>query len=293
MAKEKDPAFLFYSKDWLQGTAGLMPDEKGVYIDLLSHQHQNGSLPTDVKRLARMVGLSQVEFDAIWINLKGKFTSDDDNHMVNQRLTKEVTKRSTKAHTKAITGKFAALIKSANQYPAAIREMVKAKFNVADFEPFETNEAYSRLTIWFTTMVSNAIGNANTNTELLETRDEKGGMGEREGNWNKMPGPESAELGIPEIKAGSAMQLMHLAGNKATIEQVYQLWGIFKTQHFTGKKFYETQDDVFSHFINWSKTQKINGTQSGNGRGGAKLGTSEGRTQKAREWGSEFIPKSS
>lgn len=96
--------------------------------------------------------------------------------------------------------------------------------------------------------------------EEVESREEKGGMGEKEGNWPKMPGAESVELAIPEIKAGSAMQLMHLNGNKATMEQVYQLWGVFKVQHFTGKKFYDSPDEAFSHFINWAKTQKINGT---------------------------------
>lgn len=93
-----------------------------------------------------------------------------------------------------------------------------------------------------------------------ETEDEKGGAGEREGVWPKMPGPENAGLTIPEIKAGSAMELMHLNGNKATIQQVYQLWGVFKVQHFTGKKFYDSPDEAFSHFINWAKTQKINGS---------------------------------
>ena len=63
MAKEKDPAFLFYSKDWIEGTAELMPDEKGVFVDLLAHQHQKKGLPTDVNRLARLVGLSFEEFE--------------------------------------------------------------------------------------------------------------------------------------------------------------------------------------------------------------------------------------
>jgi len=64
--KTKDPAFLMYSKDWLEGTAEYMPDEKGVYIDLLCHQHQKGSLPCDKIRLARMTGLSVEQFSKIW-----------------------------------------------------------------------------------------------------------------------------------------------------------------------------------------------------------------------------------
>jgi len=69
----KDPAFLFYSKDWLEGTAELTPSEKGVYIDLLSHQQQKGSLPADTFRLSRLVTLPEEEFLRIWETLSGKF----------------------------------------------------------------------------------------------------------------------------------------------------------------------------------------------------------------------------
>lgn len=159
--KEKDPAFLFYSKDWLQGTAGLMPDEKGVYIDLLAHQHQDGGLPNDVKRLARMVGLSQSEFDAIWMNLKSKFINHSDNRLVNHKLSKITTERSTKAHTKAILSHFAVLVRSIKTYPISIIDNIKSEFKVIDFEPFEINEATERLSKWFSERLTRALGNGN------------------------------------------------------------------------------------------------------------------------------------
>lgn len=94
--------------------------------------------------------------------------------------------------------------------------------------------------------------------------DSKRGTGEkkegREG-WNQMPGPEAQSLELPEMKAGAVHQLLMLQGSKeATKDDVLKLWGIFKIQNLNGSKFYNSENDVFSHFINWSKTQKINGT---------------------------------
>lgn len=80
MANENDdPAFLMYSKDWIRGTAYMTPAEKGVYIDLLCHQHQDGSIPTDIKRIARLVGLSMEEFNPIWEVVGKKFNGKNEN----------------------------------------------------------------------------------------------------------------------------------------------------------------------------------------------------------------------
>ncbi len=88
----KDPAFLMYSKDWVSGTADMMPDEKGVYIDLLCLQHLGDGLPTDTRRLAKMVGISHDDFLRIWKIVGGKF-SRENGKFFNKRMKKEVEKR--------------------------------------------------------------------------------------------------------------------------------------------------------------------------------------------------------
>ena len=40
----KDPAFLFYSSDFLTGTALMSDEQVGKYIKLLCYQHQKGHL---------------------------------------------------------------------------------------------------------------------------------------------------------------------------------------------------------------------------------------------------------
>ncbi|KAA1244515.1 DUF1376 domain-containing protein [Aquimarina sp. RZ0] len=70
---KKDPAVLFYTKDWLEGTVDMFPEEKGVYIDLLCYQHQKGFLPQNERRLAKITGISEEKFTKIWQEIRGKF----------------------------------------------------------------------------------------------------------------------------------------------------------------------------------------------------------------------------
>lgn len=159
----KDPAFLFYSKDWLEGTAEMTPDEKGVYIDLLAHQHQKGSLPADTKRLAKMVGISEQEFLTVWTLLKNKFNQTDDR-MVNRKLSEVTTDRLSKSHTNRITGKFATLIRSVKHLPKKDVETLKKEFKLTDFDHLPTELATERLTEWFYKRLQ-CIGDANANED--------------------------------------------------------------------------------------------------------------------------------
>lgn len=64
--------------------------------------------------------------------------------------------------------------------------------------------------------------------------------------------------GLPEIIIGSVIQLMKITKQSdVTAADVNGLWNVFKIQNLTGKKYYKDTEGVYSHFINWSKTQKI------------------------------------
>jgi uncharacterized protein YdaU (DUF1376 family) len=45
------PAFDFFPSDWLSGTLLMTHEEKGLYIDLLAMQWENGELPSDLSRI--------------------------------------------------------------------------------------------------------------------------------------------------------------------------------------------------------------------------------------------------
>ena len=80
----KDPAFLFYSSDFLNGVSDLTMEERGQYITLLCLQHQKGSLSEKTIRLS--VG-------SVSVDVMAKFQKDEAGNFFNERLILEMEKR--------------------------------------------------------------------------------------------------------------------------------------------------------------------------------------------------------
>lgn len=160
MAKQ-DPAFLFYPKDWIQGTAKLMPEEKGIYIDLLAHQHQDKDLPNDTKRLSRIVGMSESEFLPIWDGIKDKFLLNKNNRLVNRKLTELMTERSDKGWKNKIIGTLASVIRLSNE-PYDIKFLAKKTFDYNDFLDVPQPNLTESITEWYVKRLK-SIGNGNEN----------------------------------------------------------------------------------------------------------------------------------
>jgi len=188
MAKDKDPAFLFYSKDWLEGTGEMTPEEKGVYIDLLAHQHQKGSLPPETKRLAKLVGLSESDFNRIWVDLATKFIPNGSGRLVNRKLNGVVTERADKAWRNKIIGTLASVVRYSN-VPREISEKAKKTFKVDDFLGCPEQNLTERITEWYQKRLK-SIENVNVN-EDANVNSRVGGMGEE-----KFLGPQMVEAFI-------------------------------------------------------------------------------------------------
>lgn len=80
----KDPAFLFYTNDFLSGIQDLTFEERGQYITLLCLQHQKGHLSDKLINLS--VGNAAVDVMA-------KFRQDSAGLWFNARLDLEIEKR--------------------------------------------------------------------------------------------------------------------------------------------------------------------------------------------------------
>lgn len=80
----KDPAFLFYSSDFLNGVSDLTMEERGQYITLLCLQHQKGSLSEKTVRLT--VG-------SVSVDVMRKFEKDEQGNYFQSRLKEEIEKR--------------------------------------------------------------------------------------------------------------------------------------------------------------------------------------------------------
>jgi uncharacterized protein YdaU (DUF1376 family) len=84
--KSKDPAFLFYTSDFLTGTLFMSNEQVGVYIRLLCAQHQHGGL-IDKNSFNGMVKEDSV--------LRSKFVETEDG-FYNERLMEEMVLRQKK-----------------------------------------------------------------------------------------------------------------------------------------------------------------------------------------------------
>jgi hypothetical protein len=80
----KDPAFLFYSSDFLTGTALMSDEQVGKYIKLLCYQHQKGHLTE-----RDMLKICSTHDEDILC----KFEKDENGLYYNVRLQQEVEKR--------------------------------------------------------------------------------------------------------------------------------------------------------------------------------------------------------
>jgi uncharacterized protein YdaU (DUF1376 family) len=80
----KDPAFLFYSSDFLNGVSDLTMEERGQYITLLCLQHQKDELTEKTIRLS----LGSVSVDVL-----SKFVKNENGNYFNERLCDEIEKR--------------------------------------------------------------------------------------------------------------------------------------------------------------------------------------------------------
>lgn len=78
----KDPAFLFYSNDFLSGTMLMSNEEVGIYIKLLCLQHQQGHLE---EKDMLSIGATKKVFS--------KFIKDNKGYYYNERLEYEANKR--------------------------------------------------------------------------------------------------------------------------------------------------------------------------------------------------------
>ena len=80
----KDPAFLFYSGDFLVGVSDLTMEERGQYITLIALQHQKGHLSK------RAIDLSIPNISDFVL---AKFQTDKNGCYYNARVEEEIKKR--------------------------------------------------------------------------------------------------------------------------------------------------------------------------------------------------------
>lgn len=126
----------------------MLPEEKGIYIDLLAHQHQKKNLPADTKRLAKLANVSHAEFISVWeATLKHKFKQDGDR-LVNRKLSEIVSERLSRGWRNKIIGTLGSIIRLSG-LPQEVTLRARKTFRVEDFVNVESECLSERLSEWF------------------------------------------------------------------------------------------------------------------------------------------------
>lgn len=216
--------FKFYYLRILVSCKGWSDEEFGAYIKLLIHQFDKGFIPDNEKELKRII----TSYKKSWHLIKTKFSEQEPGKLANHTMSivrAEYDKKSKKN-------------KQLGSLGGRPKKGEKQKQTVINKKPngFENETQYIS--------VSNSL-----------TDSKEGGPGE---TWNTRPGKNEQTLELPELKAGMVIELFKISKHTdVSGEQVESLWKIFKQQNLVGEKFYASPNEVYSHFLNWSKMQKI------------------------------------
>jgi hypothetical protein len=63
---------------------------------------------------------------------------------------------------------------------------------------------------------------------------------------------------VPEYIVFSVIQQFQISKQQTITEkQVTDMWQVFKEQNLTGDKFYNNENEVYKHFVNWINKQKF------------------------------------
>ena len=99
--KGKDPAFLFYSTDFYEGTRTMLPEERACFLDLMIYQHQRGFIPNDIKRV--LLYCNGIDEATLKATLEAKFKLTDKG-WINERLQMVIEEREAYSEKQSING---------------------------------------------------------------------------------------------------------------------------------------------------------------------------------------------
>ena len=132
----KDPAFLFYSSDFLTGTLLMSMEQKGKFITLLCIQHQKGHMSE--RDMLQICGTYDEDiFD--------KFQKDSDGKFFNERLKEEIEKRKSYSESRRnnrkkkddviiISDTYVQHMENENEIENTIKEKKVVQFKKPSFE---------------------------------------------------------------------------------------------------------------------------------------------------------------
>lgn len=213
----KDPAMLWYWADWHSGTGLLSRFLKGCYMDLLHAQFNNGRL--SLEEIKVCLGS---DFGTSWPTLQKKFKQDENNLFFNERLEQEQIKRKAFSQSR--------------------RDNVNTRYNKSTLVPTYVEDMKVHM--------------ENTNKDPVLNKEENEDFKFTANGF--MAGKEHLGLPLTDVQIGAAQQYLSITKRKdVSVSFIQGLWHVFKIKEFTGKKYYKDTGEIYTHFVNGLKFEKL------------------------------------
>jgi hypothetical protein len=198
--------------------------------------------------------MSESDFLPLWENIKENFVENSEKKLINTKLNEIVSDRSEKSKKNRIIGTFASVFKHCSvEYE--IKSDIKKFFNYEDFLTVSDQDLTESITEWLHFRLKSIV-NGNGNNNINKVSEKKENLTSENNFVNKAHFSDFKDL--PEMKINSVIELLKITKQTSVSkEQVAGLWEVFKIQNLNGEKYYQSKSDVYSHFINWSRIQKI------------------------------------
>ena len=107
----KPPAFQFYPADFIsdENVVLMNNQEVGCYIKLLCFCWKQGSIPNDMRKIAKLCNENETVMAQLWDSLKSCFNKNNNGRLCNPRLEKERKKQITFRKERSESGQKGAI----------------------------------------------------------------------------------------------------------------------------------------------------------------------------------------
>jgi hypothetical protein len=245
----KDPAFLFYPADASEDTQFMNRLERGAYFDILKAQKKFVSFTLD--QLKKVLGN---DFDSCWGALNLVLKCENGLYFIEWVAEKiEERRKFSDSRRKNRTKKEVDLTSDKDMYKTSLTSDKDMVIVIED-------EIIDK--------------------ELIKKEDE---------NFIFKKPYKTSDKDLKMVLPENYIQLSQqyfLSAKKynATQFEILGIWEVFKGKEFNTRKEYPDKNQIFTHFINSLKFEKLENNGAGNNKSNAKLSPSEGRSIANRNY---------
>ena len=188
----KAPAFQFYANDFMDATSTWPAIACGLYVRCLCKQWTHGSIPADLKTLARATHCDLAEVQEAWPLVGPKFLDQGDGTLKNSRLEEVRARQNEVSEERSKAGKAGAIAKAnarANESTNVKQRKVKEKEKVEREDEGESEAMKStrepeiaEAVLWPTFL------------DWWDLYDRKADRKKCEGKWNRLDHPTKTAI---------------------------------------------------------------------------------------------------